>query len=123
ARTGWSYDRPGQRFVERRFQHDTGQKTIFGKTDNFDGHDFLEMIVEQPQAARFITAKLWKFFAAEDASDELVTALASTLRRAGNNFKPVLRAIFLSEEFYSPSIIRNQVKSPVQWLVGSVRLL
>src|SRR5207248_740072 len=40
-----------------------------------------------------------------------------------NNFKPVLRAIFLSEEFYSPSIIRNQVKSPVQWLVGSVRML
>ncbi len=31
--------------------------------------------------------------------------------------------MFLSEEFYSPAIIRNQVKSPVQWLVGSVRLL
>ena len=31
--------------------------------------------------------------------------------------------MFLSEEFYSPSIIRNQVKSPVQWLVGSVRVL
>src|SRR5437660_436597 len=62
ALTGWSYDRPGQKFVERRFQHDTGEKTIFGKTGNFDGQDFLEMIVEQPQAARFITAKMWKFF-------------------------------------------------------------
>ena len=123
ALTGWSYDRRTEKFVDRPFQHDSGQKTIFGKTGNFDGQDFLEMIVEQPQAARFITAKLWKFFAAEDPSEEMVTALASTFRRAGNNFKPVLRAMFLSEEFYSPLIIRNQVKSPVQWLVGSVRVL
>jgi len=35
----------------------------------------------------------------------------------------VLRTMFLSEEFYSPSLIRNQVKSPAQWLVGSVRVL
>src|SRR5205814_7939953 len=27
------------------------------------------------------------------------------------------------EEFYAPNVIRNQVKSPVQWLVGSVRVL
>jgi uncharacterized protein (DUF1800 family) len=123
ALTGWSYDRRTEKFVERPFLHDSGQKSIFGKTGNFDGQDFLEMIVEQPQAARFITAKIWKFFAGEDPSDELVGALASTFRRAGNNFKPVLRAMFLSEEFYSASLIRNQVKSPVQWLVGSVRVL
>src|SRR5712691_7339071 len=119
ALTGWSYDRPGQRFVERPFQHDKGSKTIFGKTGNFDGEDFLGMIVEQPQAARFITAKIWKFFAGQEPEDDLVTALAATFRNGGNNFKPVLSAIFRSEEFYATDIIRNQVKSPVQWLVGS----
>jgi hypothetical protein len=31
--------------------------------------------------------------------------------------------MFRSEEFYAPDIVRNQVKSPVQWLVGSVRVL
>src|SRR5436305_3654552 len=31
--------------------------------------------------------------------------------------------MFLSEVFYARSIIRNQVKSPVPWLVGSVRML
>src|SRR5215203_669900 len=66
ALTGWSYDRATQKFVERAFQHDTGEKTIFGRTGNFNGEDFLEMVVEQPQAARFITAKLWRFFAAEE---------------------------------------------------------
>jgi len=39
------------------------------------------------------------------------------------HFKPLLRAMFLSEEFYGPDVMRQQVKSPVQWLVGSVRML
>lgn len=123
ALTGWSYDRLAQKFINRSFWHDNGEKVIFGKRGNFDGEDFLEMIVAQPQAARFITAKLWNFFAGEMPSDEMVTALADIFRSSNNTFKPVLRAMFSSEEFYSPSIIRNQVKSPVQWLVGSVRML
>jgi uncharacterized protein (DUF1800 family) len=123
ALTGWSYARPTQQFIERPFWHDRGQKVIFGHEGNFDGEGFIELLVAQPQAARFITAKLWKYFAGEDASPEMVTALAAEFRQGGNNFKPVLRAMFASEEFYAPGIIRNQIKSPVQWLVGSVRML
>ena len=123
ALTGWSYDRLAQKFINRRFWHDSGEKVIFGKRGNFDGEDFLEMIVAQPQAARFITAKLWNFFTGQMPSEEIGAALADIFRKSNNTFKPVLRAMFLSEEFYSPSIVRNQVKSPVQWLVGSVRML
>jgi uncharacterized protein (DUF1800 family) len=123
ALTGWAYDRPAQRFVERPRWHDEGSKTIFGKTGNFDGEDFLRMIVERPESARFITGKLWNYFAGEEPSAELADGLAGAFRAAGNQFKPLLRTLFLSEEFYAPSLIRNQVKSPVQWLVGSVRML
>jgi hypothetical protein len=31
--------------------------------------------------------------------------------------------MFLSEEFYSPGAIRSQVKSPVQWIVQTARVL
>lgn len=123
ALTGWSYDRNTQRFVERPAWHDEGVKTVLGRTGNLEPRDVLEQIVAQPQAPRFITAKLWRFFASDDVSDELNTALADVFRKADNNFKPLLRTIFLSEEFYSPSVIRTQVKSPVQWLVSSVRML
>jgi len=123
ALTGWSYDRRDQTFTWWPFAHDRGSKTIFGRTGDFNGEDFLELVVEQPQAARFISAKLWNFFAGQPPSEELTTALAATFRAGGDNFKPLLRAIFLSEEFYAPDIIHNQVKSPVQWLVGSVRVL
>jgi uncharacterized protein (DUF1800 family) len=123
ALTGWSYDRPNQEFIERPFWHDRGEKTIFGQAGNFNGEDFLKLIVEQPQSGRFINTKLWKFFAGAEASDQLVSALTEEFRRAHDDFKPVLRTMFLSEEFYAPAVIRNQVKSPVQWLVGSVRML
>jgi uncharacterized protein (DUF1800 family) len=71
----------------------------------------------------FITAKLWNFFAGEMPSPELNAALADFFRRTGNNFKPFVRMMLATEEFYSPSIVRNEIKSPVQWLIGSVRML
>jgi len=123
AMTGWSIDREAQEYRYRPRIHDEGVKTIFGQTGNFNGRDVLEMIVAQPQAARFITGKLWKFFAAENSEPKLIDALASEFRAHGNNFAPFLRIMFGSEEFYSNSVMGSQIKSPVQWLVGTVRLL
>src|SRR5438128_1431523 len=80
ALTGWSYERRTQTFIERPNAHDRGEKVIFGERGNFDGEDFLKIVVDHPQAGRFITAKLWNFFAGEMPSEELTTALTSTFR-------------------------------------------
>lgn len=123
ALTGWSLDRQQQSYVYRPFFHDNGNKTIFGQTGNFDGDDFIGMIVAQPQSAKFITAKIWNYFAGDVPAPELNEALAANFRANGNNFAPFLHTMFRCEEFYSPNIVRNQVKGPVQWLIGSVRML
>jgi uncharacterized protein (DUF1800 family) len=123
ALTGWSLDRDAQKFFYRPGAHDSGIKTFLGRIGALEGEDVIEQIVAQPQAAVFITAKLWNFFAGEPPSPALNAALAAEFRAAGNNFKPLLRTMFLSEEFYDASIIRHQIKSPVQWLVGSIRML
>ncbi|MGA2786995.1 MAG: DUF1800 domain-containing protein [Verrucomicrobiota bacterium] len=123
ALTGWSLDLQEEKYVYRSFIHDSGDKTFLGRTGNLDGDDVMAAIVAQPQAAQFITAKLWNFFAGEPPSLELNVALAAVLRTNDNNFKPLLRVMFRCEEFYAPSVIRNQVKSPVQWLVGTSRML
>jgi uncharacterized protein (DUF1800 family) len=123
ALTGWSLDRLEQQYVYRPRLHDDGVKTYLGRTGNLDGDDVIAQIVAQPQAAKFITAKLWNYFAGQEPSPEFNAALAAVFRANGNNFKPVLRVMFRSEEFYGDDIVRNQVKSPVQWLVGSVRML
>ena len=123
ALTGWSLGNSRQDYQWRPFAHDPGEKTIFGKTGRYDGEDVLKLIVAKTQAARFITSKLWNYFAGVMPSDAMTDALADLFRKEGNNFKPVLSTIFLSEEFYAPKLIRAQVKSPVQWLVGTCRQL
>lgn len=123
ALTGWSLDRPSEKFIYRPGAHDEGMKTVLGRTGNLDAEEVIEQIVMQPQATLYINAKLWNFFAGEYPPPGLNYALADVFHSSGNTFKPVLRAMFLSEEFYEPSLIRNQVKSPVQWLVNTVRVL
>jgi uncharacterized protein (DUF1800 family) len=123
ALTGWSLDRANQRFIYRPNYHDNGEKTYLGLTGNLTGEDVLAQIVKQPQSAKFITGKIWNFFAGQMPSADLNDALAAVFRSNGNNFKPFLRVMFTSEEFYSPDIVRNEVKSPTQWLVGTSRVL
>ena len=123
ALTGWSLDRVNQEYVYRPAFHDNGEKVFLGRSGNLDGDDVIAQIVAQPQAARFITGKLWNYFAGQMPSEDLNEALAGVFRDNNHNFKPLLEVMFRSEEFYDPEIIRNQVKSPVQWLVGSVRML
>jgi uncharacterized protein (DUF1800 family) len=123
AFTGWSLDRGTEQFTYRPFFHDGGTKTVLGRTGPLEGDDVLRIIISQPQAAEFITRKLWRFFANDNPVPELVRALAAIFRQQGNNFRPMLETMFRSREFYDNSVMRQQVKSPVQWLVGSVRLL
>lgn len=123
ALTGWSLDRMEQRYVYRPEFHDEGIKTYLGLTGNLNGDDVIAQIVAQPASAKFITAKIWNYFAGQMPSPQMNEALAETLRYNGNNFKPFMRVMFSSEEFYSPDIVQNEVKSPTVWLVGSTRML
>jgi uncharacterized protein (DUF1800 family) len=123
ALTGWSLERIEQKYIYRPRIHDDGEKTFLGRTGNLDGDDVIATIVAQPQAARFITSKIWNYFSGQMPDEKLTGALAAVLRANGNNFKPFLRVMFRSEEFYGDDIVRNQVKSPVQWLISSVQML
>ncbi|HEX5398595.1 MAG TPA: DUF1800 domain-containing protein [Verrucomicrobiae bacterium] len=123
ALTGWSLDRNTQQFIYRPAFHDNGIKTVLGLKGNLNGDDMMAQIVRQPEAALFITGKLWNFFAGQMPSPELNQALADAFVENARCFKPFLRVMFRSEEFYSQLVIRNQVKSPAQWLVGTSRVL
>ncbi|HTH50136.1 MAG TPA: DUF1800 domain-containing protein [Candidatus Limnocylindria bacterium] len=123
ALTGLTLDRLRQEPTFRPRLRDASDKTLFGKTGNFNGDDLLKLIVAQPQSARFITIKLWRYFAGTEPSPELAEALAAEFRRHDNRFRPFLRTMFLAEEFHSPAVVRQQIKSPVQLLVMACRQL
>jgi uncharacterized protein (DUF1800 family) len=116
AFTGWSSD--GEDFVYRPNQHDDGEKVFMGRTGNLNGNEILDIIFEQPAASRFITRKLWTYFAYENPEEEVIEGLAQTLRESGFNLKPMLARMFLSRAFYSERSLRAQIKSPTQLVVA-----
>src|SRR3984957_9979432 len=123
AFTGYRINQPDQsfRFADRQF--DPGLKTFMGKTGPWDGDQVLDIIVSQPQCARFIAAKLWKFFVYDDPDPKLVDALASEFRNSHDELRPLMKTLFLSEEFYSTQTRGSQIKSPVQFLAQALRTL
>ena len=50
-------------------------------------------------------------------------ALARRIRTHNYEMRPVLREMFSSAEFYAPAVRRSQIKSPVQYLVQTTKLL
>jgi uncharacterized protein (DUF1800 family) len=115
AFTGWTTD--GHRFEFRPERHDTGEKTFMGRSGAFDGWNILDILFEQPACARFIVAKLWRYFAYDEPEEEIVDGLAATLRQNGYELKPVLREIFLSRAFHGEKARATQIKSPAQFVV------
>lgn len=118
AFTGWSTDH--EKFVYRLDLHDDGEKVFMGRRGKLDGWDIINIIFEQPAASRFISAKLWTFFAYEDPEPDIVEGLAATLRQSNYNLKPMLRQLFASRAFYGDKAMGTQVKSPAQWVVQLV---
>ncbi len=121
AFTGWTLR--GDEFFFNATDHDDGVKTFLGETGRLDGADIVDIILRQPCTARFIAAKLLRFFVTDAPEPAAVEEAAMLLRESRYELKPLLRAIFRSEYFYSPAAYRTQIKSPAQLVIGSVRAL
>lgn len=121
AFTGWRNQ--GLTFIDDRAQHDEGMKTVFGQTGNWDGEDIVDLILQQEAAGEFIAGKMYRFFVRDEISDQMLDELAARLRDDNYALKPFLRALFLSQDFYSEPSMGTQIKSPVQFLVSTYRKL
>jgi uncharacterized protein (DUF1800 family) len=123
AFTGYRLDLTTQQFRFARVQQDRGPKTFLGRTGPFDGDDIIDTLVRQPACAQFIGRKLWRFFVEDEPAEAIVDLIASRIRAHNFETRPVLREIFTSEEFYSPRVLRTQIKSPVQFVIQTSRIL
>jgi uncharacterized protein (DUF1800 family) len=123
AFTGWSIDRDTGAYRFYPALHDNGEKTFFGRSGNFDGGDILSMILEKPQVAEWIVGKLWREFVSLKPDTAEVKRLAAIFREARYELKPLLRALFLSPAFRDPANRGALIKSPVELVIGTIRLL
>jgi uncharacterized protein (DUF1800 family) len=124
AWTGHSLAYGAGTYIFRANQHDTGQKTLFGITRNWDGPEALTEIVrgsKQPVCARYLAGRIWSSFAAPNPPAGLLDELAAALIGHDMEMAPFLRTVFLRPEFRQASTRIALVRSPVEWEVAIFR--
>jgi uncharacterized protein (DUF1800 family) len=120
--TGWGANLQGE-FVFRKFQHDNDNKTVLGKTGNFDGDDVLNILLQQKETAHFISKKMYKFFVNDTVDEQKAIWLGNRFYQSNYDIKSLMEDIFTSDWFYDAKNIGARIKSPVELIVGIRRML
>ena len=121
AFTGWSVEREDFSFRFRSVFHDAGDKTVLGRRGNLDGDAALDILLEQPAAARFIVGKLWREFVSPVPDKAEVERIARHFRASGYDIGAALGELLLSDAFWAESNRGSLIKSPVDLVVGTLR--
>ena len=121
AFSGWNLR--GGEFHFDPNRHDSDPKTFLGKTGNWNGDDIVDILVAHPGTAKRLCTQLWEFFAYPNPEPPVVAALTQTYFSSGYDIRAVLSRIFRSQAFYSDKARFAVIKSPAQYVVGTVKLL
>ncbi|MDP8986668.1 MAG: DUF1800 domain-containing protein [Pseudomonadota bacterium] len=108
-------------YLGRPDEMDTGVKTFLGQTGPWNLEDAERILLADPRTAQFISEKFYQEFVSPKTDMVQVNRLATILRDNHYEMHPFLRAMFLSDAFWSAANRSQLVKSPVELLVGFVR--
>ncbi len=128
----WPYGRLGWRFEYRPEDHDDGEKTVLGRTGNFNGEDVVDIICEQAATARFLARHMYHFFVADEPlvpqwpyvpprDPEAIEELCQGYFDSNYSIREMLRVLFKSEFFKSKDCWYEKVKSPAALIAGDLR--
>jgi uncharacterized protein (DUF1800 family) len=111
-------------FVFNPNKHNSSDKTFLGQSIERGGFDEIEkavdLIVQQPACAKYISRQIAQYFVAEDPPPALVDAMATTFQNTNGNIAAVLRTMFMSKaltENYG-----KKFKDPTQFMASAMRL-
>lgn len=121
ALTGYNYDGTTRQFRFNISQHDETAKTIFGRKGNWCGDDLVDLILQQPSTPKYVVEKLWEFLAYQQPEPEIADTLAGVLKACSYDLRPMLKNLFLSEQFYSDKAMGTHVKGPAELAAGVIR--
>lgn len=121
AFTGWGV-RDGAFWFDAS-QHDDGDKTVLGVSDNLDGDDVVRLCLASEACPRFLATKLLRAFVADEPKPQWIDLVASRIRAHSFRMDFVLRELFAWDEFYGDAARGAIVKSPVELVMGALRSL
>lgn len=122
-------------------RHDTSDKTfsakyngttIIGRSGSTAGDaevaDLINMLVRHPESPKYICRRLYRYYVnpnvTQEIEDNVIVPLAAFFAGSSNNFAiaPVIKKLLTSQIFFDPKNIAAIIKSPAEFLVGTVRL-
>ena len=105
------------------------EKAVYQEID-----EFIDMVFAQPETARHICRRLYRFFVYREITDEVekkvIRPLAELLQKKNYEIKPVLRQLLSSQHFFDAhvahtddpqQIIGTMVKSPLEFVLQTVK--
>jgi uncharacterized protein (DUF1800 family) len=135
ALTGWTVqgytgadNYNGAKFLDSPAFHDNGVKTILGQTGNWTGYDAIRIILEASDeqgsvSGRFLSRKLWTYFAYHDPPDGVVQELTGVYVSSDRSVRAVVDHLFRMPEFYEAHARKVLVRSPVEYTAALLRQL
>lgn len=122
ALTGWGIE-DGE-FRVKPTAHDSGPKTILGKSGSWSGDDFVGMLLEHPATADRLAWRLCGLFFGERAiGPAAIKFLADDLRANNLDIGRAVETILRSRAFFAAANLGNRVLAPAEFVVGAVRAL
>jgi len=105
--------------------HEPGTKIVLGhkikEHGEKEGMEVLHMLAHHPSSAHFISTKLAMRFVSDDPPPALVDRMAETFLKKNGDIREVLETMLKSPEFWSESAYRAKVKTPLEFVVSSIR--
>jgi uncharacterized protein (DUF1800 family) len=126
--TGWGIDSParGGGFTFREWAHDYGEKTVLGVhfrsgRGRDEGIELLRMLARHPATMLHVTTQLCERLVGDDPPAATIEAGVAAWKRSDGSIRAVVRAIVSTPEFWSAASARSQFKTPLEFVVSSVR--
>ncbi len=113
--------------------HDHGEKTFLGEVGDFNGDDIVDIICKQPATARFIARHLYHYFVADEVpvpqwpytppkDQQAIDSMTEAYFASDYSIGAMLETIFRSDYFKSDDARLARIKSPVEMVVGTLRM-
>ncbi|MEZ5052663.1 MAG: DUF1800 domain-containing protein [Chitinophagales bacterium] len=122
AFTGWTVNKKGEYEFDEK-EHDEGEKTVLGRTGNWNGNDIIDMLLEDRQTARYVCEKIYRFFIGEQVDRSWLDELSDQFYNSNYDISKLMRSIFLDDRFYSRDVQGSLIASPVELIVRYKRLI
>ena len=119
ALTGYNTRQNGGPITFNSNRFDDAEKTIFGRTGNWNYDDVIDILFEEKSdlIADFICRKIYRHFVSPDVNDDIILDLSNYFIENNYELLPLFKKLFKSEHFFNSSASNVIIKSPIDLMV------